>query len=88
MSTLQRIKKLFLEKLEFPEDKISPEATIESLGLDSLDRIEFMFELENEFKIKIPERDVKIDSIQDMCDVIEKLVAQQHGAELNKINGK
>jgi acyl carrier protein len=84
MSTLQRIKKLFLEKLEFPEDKISPDITIESLGLDSLDKIEFMFDLENEFKIKIPERDVTINSIQDMCDVIEKLAAEQHGAEIKK----
>jgi len=80
-TTLDRIKKLFLENFDFPEERLHPEATIESIGLDSLDKIEFLFELEKEFDIKIPDREVKLDSIQDMISVIDRLVAEQHAEQ-------
>jgi acyl carrier protein len=78
VSTLDRIKKLFLENFDFPAEQLHPEATIESIGLDSLDKIEFMFALEQEFDIKIPDREVKLNSIQDMISVVERLAAEQH----------
>ena len=81
MTTYERIKKLFLENFEYDESVLKPEATIEGLGLDSLDKIEFMFALEKEFDIKIPDREVKINSIQDMIDVIDRLSAEQRGAK-------
>lgn len=79
MSTLGRIKKLFLENFDFQEVRLQPEATIESLGLDSLDKVEFVFALEKEFDVKIPDREVTLNTIQDMIDVIDRLVAEQHG---------
>lgn len=80
-TTLERIKKLFLENFDFPEERLHPEATIESIGLDSLDKIEFLFALEKEFDIKIPDREVKLNSIEDMINVIERLVAEQHAEQ-------
>lgn len=77
-TTLERIKKLFLENFDFPEERLHRQATIESIGLDSLDKIEFMFALEKEFDIKIPDREVQLNSIQDMVTVIERLAAEQH----------
>lgn len=78
MQTLDRIKRLFLENFDFAEEGLKPEATIESLGLDSLDKIEFLFALEKEFNIKIPDREVTLNSIQDIINVINRLVAEQH----------
>ncbi len=80
-STLDRIKRLFLENFDFPEERLHPQATIESVGLDSLDKIEFMFALEKEFDIKIPDREVKMHSIQDMVATIDRLVAEQHASQ-------
>ncbi len=77
-TTIERIKKLFLENFDFPEDRLHPDATIESIGLDSLDKIEFLFALEQEFDIKIPDREVKFTSIRELVSVIERLVAEQH----------
>lgn len=77
-TTIERIKKLFLDNFDFPEERLHPEATIESIGLDSLDKIEFLFALEKEFDIKIPDREVQLNSIRDMVTVIERLVADQH----------
>lgn len=78
MQSIERIKKLFMKNFDCPEDRLRPDATIDSLGLDSLDKIEFMFELEKEFDIRIPDREVTILTIQDMVDVVEKLVEEQH----------
>jgi acyl carrier protein len=80
MDTFQRIKKIVLEKIDIREDMLTPNATLEGLGLDSLDKVELMFSLEEEFKIKIPDRDVTIVTIQDVVNVIDKLAAEQHGA--------
>ncbi len=77
MSTLLRIKKLFLKNFDFPEERLQPEATIESIGLDSLDKIEFLFALEKEFNVRIPDREVTLNSIQDMINVIERLLSEQ-----------
>ncbi len=76
--TMERIKKLFLENFDFDEARLKPEATIDSLGLDSLDKIEFLFALEKEFDIKIPDREVTLNSIQDMIEVVDRLTAEQH----------
>ena len=78
MNTLERIQKLFLRDFDFPEERLRPEATIESIGLDSLDKIEFLFALEKEFKVRIPDREVKLNSLQDVVTVVERLVQEQH----------
>jgi len=80
MDTVQRIKKIVLEKIDIREDMLTPDATLGGLGLDSLDKVELMFSLEEEFKIKIPDREVTIVTIQDVVNVIDKLAAEQHGA--------
>jgi len=77
MTTLERIEKLFVDKLELNKDLLTPDSTLESFGIDSLDKIEFLFALEDEFKIKIPERDVKIDTVRDVVDMVDRLVTEQ-----------
>ena len=79
-TTLERIKKLFLENFDLPEERLQPQATIESIGLDSLDKIEFLFALEKEFDVRIPDREVQLITIQDIVTVIERLVAEQHAS--------
>ena len=77
MSTLERLKKLFIDKFDFNVEELKPETTLEYLGLDSLDKIEFMFDIENEFRIKIPDQEFKVTTIQDMVDAIDRFVSEQ-----------
>ena len=77
MSTLERLKKLFINKFDFNIEELKPETTLELLGLDSLDKIEFMFDIENEFKIKIPDEEFKVTTIQDMVDAIDRFIDEQ-----------
>lgn len=79
LGTYEKVKQLFADKLDFKEGSVSLDATLESLGLDSLDRIEFIFAIEDEFKIKVPERDVTINTVQDLVEIIDRLVAEQQG---------
>ncbi|HEX8950023.1 MAG TPA: phosphopantetheine-binding protein [Dissulfurispiraceae bacterium] len=77
MTTFERIKKIFVESFEVRDELIAPDTQLESLGLDSLDKIDLMFALEDEFKIKIPEREVKLSTVQEVVDSLDKLIAEQ-----------
>jgi len=80
MSTLQTIQRMIAEQFELKPEDLVPEATLESLGLDSLSVIEFMFNIEDEFKIKLSNELLEnIKTLQDVVDIIEKQVAEQHG---------
>ena len=77
MTTFERIKKIFVESFEIQDALITPDTQLESLGLDSLDKIDLMFALEDEFKVKIPEREVKLSTVQEVVDSLDKLIAEQ-----------
>lgn len=85
-ATLQKVQKIFASKFSLAEERVIPEASLESLGLDSLDAIEVMFDIEDEFQIRIPqdrrENEVKIKTVQDILGVIDRLVAEQRPGQL------
>lgn len=58
------------------QDRIREESTFQELGIDSLDGINILFALENEFDINIPDDAAReIKSIPEMVAGIEKLLA-------------
>jgi len=75
-----RVKQVFLIKFDIPEEKFVPQASLESLGLDSLDSLEVLFDLEDEFQVRIPQdraQQVKVDTVQDLVDSMRRLAAEQ-----------
>jgi acyl carrier protein len=72
MSSLATIQRMMVEQFDLKLENLTPEATLESLGLDSLSVIEFMFNLEDEFKIKLP-----IKTLQDVIDLVDRIIAEQ-----------
>ncbi len=74
----ETVRKIIAEQLGVDEDKIVPEARfIEDLGADSLDTVELVMALEEEFDQEIPDEDAeKIRTVQDAISYIkEKLAA-------------
>jgi len=67
------VKKIVAEKLGVSEDKVTPQASfIDDLGADSLDQVELIMALEDEFSIEIPDEDAeKLKTIKDALDYID-----------------
>ena len=72
MSTEERVKKIVAEQLGSGEDEISNESSfIDDLGADSLDTVELVMALEEEFDIEIPDDDAeKIATVQAAIDFV------------------
>ena len=73
MSSIEeRVKKIVAEQLGVKEDEVSNEASfVEDLGADSLDTVELVMALEEEFETEIPdEESEKLGSVQDAIDYI------------------
>lgn len=72
----QRVIRTIAETQKISVDLIQPESTFEELKFDSLDGINILFALENEFDINIPDEESRqIKGIPDMVAGIAKLVA-------------
>ncbi|HJL81878.1 MAG TPA: acyl carrier protein [Gammaproteobacteria bacterium] len=72
MSIEERVKKIVAEQLGSGEDEISNESSfIDDLGADSLDTVELVMALEEEFDIEIPDDDAeKIATVQAAIDFV------------------
>ena len=67
MSTFDRVKKVVVEQLDVAEDEVTPQASfVDDLGADSLDVVELVMGLEEEFDVEIPDEDAeKITTVQE-----------------------
>jgi acyl carrier protein len=70
---VERLKKIVAEQLGVEESKITPTARFtDDLNADSLDLVEMIMSLEEEFGVEIPDEDAeKIISVQDAIDYID-----------------
>ena len=80
MSSLQTIQNMMVTQFDLKLEDLTPDATLEGLGLDSLSVIEFTFNLEDELKITMPEERVELKTLQDVVNLVDKLVAEQKNA--------
>jgi acyl carrier protein len=70
IATLASVKRI-------PADKITIDTNLQELGIDSLDVFTLLFELENAFKISIPDDDVRsLRTVNDVVVGIKKLLAE------------
>lgn len=73
MSIEARVKKIIVEQLGVKEEEVKSEsAFIEDLGADSLDTVELVMALEEEFDIEIPDEEAeKITTVQSAIDYVQ-----------------
>ena len=69
----EKVKKIIMEQLSFAEDAVTKEASfIDDLGADSLDVVELIMALEEEFDMEIPDSDAeKISTVNDVIEYIK-----------------
>jgi len=76
-STFEILQAIIIEKFEKDASQVTPEATFETLEIDSLDTFDIIFEAEEKFGIKVPNEEVAIKTVQDVVNLIDKLRAEQ-----------
>ena len=70
----ERIKKIICEQLDVAEEEVVPTASfVDDLGADSLDQVELIMAMEEEFNVSITDEEAeKIVTVQDAVDYVKK----------------
>lgn len=74
--TNEKVKELLASHLEIELDTITDESTFEDLGIDSLDAVEILMEMEDEFGIEIQASEMG-HSVKELVEYIDKKLAEK-----------
>ncbi|MCC8191501.1 MAG: acyl carrier protein [Ruminococcus sp.] len=71
--TFDKVKEIIIDQLDVDEDKVTMEASIvDDLGADSLDIVDMVMTLEEEFDVKISDEEVEnVKTVGDIVKIIE-----------------
>ena len=78
---IQRVLKVIAASKRIPLETVTIDGEFQQLGIDSMDAVEILFALENEFDISIPDEEVRnVRNVRQMCEGVERLVAAKSAA--------
>jgi acyl carrier protein len=78
---IQRVLNVIASSKRIPRETVTIDSGFEQLGIDSMDAVEILFALENEFDISIPDDEVRsVRNVRQMCEGVERLVAAKSDA--------
>ena len=84
-SVQERVFRVIATTQRLPLEKVRADSTFEELGIDSLDRLNILFDLEGEFEVEIDDEQAKqVTSLQQMVDGITELLKEKAEAESAK----
>ena len=73
---IERVCKAIATSKRIPVERVTIDSAFEELGIDSMDAVEILFALENEFDINIPDEEVKtVRNVRQMVEGVERLLA-------------
>ena len=75
--TFEHLRRILLRDYPLDPAVITPEAALDSLGIDSLGVAELLFNIEDEFKVRVPAEPVQLVSVGDVARFIDGLIAAQ-----------
>ena len=77
-TTLDTLRAILVRDYKLAPETLTPDAPLESLGIDSLGVAELLFNVEDEFHITLPPEPVQLPTLGDVVGFIDGLVAAQH----------
>jgi len=78
---IQRVLKVIATSKRIPLETVTIDGDFQQMGIDSMDAVEILFALENEFDISIPDQEVRsVRNVRQMCEGVEKLLAAKSAA--------
>jgi acyl carrier protein len=82
---IQRVLKAIATSKRIPLETVTIDSEFQQLEIDSMDAVEILFALENEFEINIPDEEVRnVRNVRQMCEGVEKLVAAKAAGAAGK----
>jgi acyl carrier protein len=73
---IERVRNVIATSKRIPEERVTVDSSFEELGIDSMDAVEILFALENEFDLNIPDEEVKsVRNVRQMVEGVERLLA-------------
>jgi acyl carrier protein len=71
----ERVQAVLVKHQQIPPENVTVNSTFDELGIDSLDRINLLFAVEEEFEISIATEDVKsVHSVREICQSVENIL--------------
>ncbi|WP_300030184.1 acyl carrier protein [uncultured Roseobacter sp.] len=87
MSVQDKVIQIIAEQAVLDPSDVTPDSTLESLGIDSMGLVESIFVIEETFDVEVPfnantpgENDFDISTVASITKGIERLIAEQAGA--------
>jgi len=80
MTTTDRIRAMLVKDYKIDPDRLTSDARLEDLGVDSIGVAELMFNIEDEFRVTLPDEQVRLSTLGDVVNYIDTLVARQESA--------
>ena len=75
---IQRVLKVIATSKRIPPETVTIDSDFAQLNIDSMDAVEILFALENEFDISIPDDAVRdVRNVRQMCEGIDKLITDK-----------
>jgi acyl carrier protein len=82
---VQRVIRAVAATKRIPAESIAIDSDFLQLGIDSMDAVEILFALENEFDINIPDDEVRsVRGIRQMCEGVERLLVAKSAAQAHE----
>jgi acyl carrier protein len=76
-TTFERLSALLLKDFKLQPALLTPEASLESLGIDSLGTVELLWNIEDAFHIKLPTDPVPLVTLGEVVGYVDELIASQ-----------
>ena len=83
MSTLSELQAMIQDKYDIDASTIDPNESLREKGLDSLTIVEFVFDVEDHYKISLPDQNDSIETLAGLAEAVDKAVAEKAAANAN-----
>ena len=78
---VQRVLHVIAATKHIAPETVTIDSEFEQLGIDSMDAVEILFALENEFDVSIPDDEVRtVRNVRQMCEGVERLLTAKSAA--------
>lgn len=76
-TTFERMRAILVKDYSLAADRLTLDAPLEGLGIDSLGTVELLWNVEEAFQIKLPAEPVDLTTLGDVVRFVDELVARQ-----------